>query len=176
MKKKVVYVSTLAVMAIIATICFAAGYQPRTYTVATSSVLIVPHADPAVTNMWKANTAYSYGDYINMYTNNIDRYYWCVNAGTTGASHPSWTLTDVADNTIVWRWVNPKRDKLYIVNNSAAGTNSLYLGFNSAAVANAGIRLNGAGGSFNMDTDAWQGEIYAIRAAGSGTVTTQELP
>jgi hypothetical protein len=62
---------------------------------------------------------------------------------------------------------NADRVEVTICNDHA--TQTVYLALGAAAVANQGIRLNAAGGSYT--TQAFTGEIRGI-ASGAGTVVT----
>jgi hypothetical protein len=59
-----------------------------------------PNYTPSIV-AWSANTAYAVGQIVA----NGSYYYWCITAGTSGSSAPSWTTTPgtiVKDNTVVW--------------------------------------------------------------------------
>ena len=67
---------------------------------------------------------------------------------------------------------NPARQYALLVND---GITDIYLGMGIPAVANRGIRLNNGGGSYEINlTNPWQGEIYAVAAAGTPALLVQE--
>jgi hypothetical protein len=61
------------------------------------------------------------------------------------------------------------RDTLYICNDSDA---VIYLGFDTAAVLNKGIRLNANGGSLVDET--YTGAVYGITAVASKNITIMQ--
>jgi len=67
---------------------------------------------------------------------------------------------------------NPTRVYALLIND---GTDDIYLGMGIPATANRGIRLNNGGGSYEINLmNPWQGEIYAVAAAGTPTLLIQE--
>ena len=67
---------------------------------------------------------------------------------------------------------NPVRTYALLVND---GTDIIYLGMGISAVDGRGIRLNAAGGSYEINlTNPWHGEIHAIAAAGTPDLLIQE--
>jgi hypothetical protein len=65
---------------------------------------------------------------------------------------------------------NLGRREVTIVND---GANVVYLSFGTAAVANAGVRLNAAGGSYT--TNNWEGTIRGIAVTAASVVTVAEF-
>lgn len=57
-----------------------------------------------------------------------------------------------------------KREHLLLINDS---DEIIYISFGQTAVANTGIRLNAAGGSFEMTDTVYQQAIYGICASGN---------
>ena len=149
--------------------------KPQSITVSNASVEILPEVspDPAEFVTWSAGLAVTYGQRMQ---NDDGVIYWCVSAGTTGATAPDHLDGDEADGTVTWRVVNRRRRQLVICNDSTA---VIYLAFKDAAEANHGIRLNAGGGVFNAMTDLAycpQGPVYAIAAvAGSNNLSIQEF-
>ncbi len=67
---------------------------------------------------------------------------------------------------------NPARTYALFVND---GTDVIYLGMGIPAADGRGIRLNGGGGSYEINlTNPFQGEIYAVAAAGAPDILIQE--
>jgi len=67
---------------------------------------------------------------------------------------------------------NPRRTDLVLVNDS---DEVIYLARGNAAVMNQGIRLNAAGGSYEINCDnIYLGAIYAICTSGSKNLTVSE--
>ncbi len=63
---------------------------------------------------------------------------------------------------------NPFRVYALLVND---GIEDIYLGMGIPAIANRGIRLNKAGGNYEINlTNPWHGEIYAVAGAGTPTL------
>lgn len=85
-------------------------------------------------------------------------------AQASAATTPKAAVTVGASDTSIVA-ANPQRVEVTIVNDHA--TQIVYLALGAAAVANQGIRLNAAGGSYT--TNAYTGEIRGI-ATGAGTV------
>lgn len=83
------------------------------------------------------------------------------------------THAGVTDASVIIVAANEKRADLKIVNDLAI---IVYLARGNAAVVGDGIRLNGNGGAFNMDTqDLFLGAIHAICGIGQdGSVTISE--
>lgn len=151
-----------------------ASQKPRGFSVTTVSTIIVPAMRPLVTEPWVASTAYTQGDYVKIFENNNYDVYWCVGAGTSSTSAPTWSkLDDVTDNSITWAIVDQSRHKLYLSNIGSVGT--AFLSFDWPAVVNKGIPLVKGGGSYSLDREAYQGEVRAISAS-TNIVTTQVLP
>jgi len=146
--------------------------KPLGIEVSNTSRMIVPPVQPDADDLkdWAAGTAVAVGAMIEV----AGRRYWCTVAGTTGSAAPTHTDGDAADGTATWRWIRPVRSRVWIVNDSSV---VIYLAFVSPAVANAGIRLNAAGGAFNSPEN-WacpRGGVWAIGAsAGSNNLTIQE--
>jgi len=65
---------------------------------------------------------------------------------------------------------NLGRREVTIVND---GANVVYLSFGTAAVANAGVRLNAGGGSYT--TNNWEGMIRGIAVTAASVVTVAEF-
>lgn len=153
------------------------NYEQQSVSVGLTSKLIVPAADPNTTNRWIASTAFSYGDYIRVFTNNMSRYFWCTTAGTSSNTTPVWVYTNdtIEASGVVWRSIDQNRGSVYIGNDNAG---ALYLGWGRAAEANKGYRINALGGSLiDSDDGVKDGEIYGISPAGvTNDVLTQILP
>lgn len=155
-----------------------AAHKPRAFQVGPTSTVIVPAMRPPSADPFKTNTAYSVGDYIKVVPDAAlgqPDYYWCITAGTSTNSVPTWTKTnDVTSGTAVFACVDRSRQKVYIQN---WGTNStVYLGFDWPAEYQKGGGLSISGGSFSQDLTAYQGEITAISGSGvTNLVTTQTL-
>ena len=67
---------------------------------------------------------------------------------------------------------NPARIYALLVND---GTDIIYLGMGIPATSGRGIRLNGSGGSYEINlTNPFQGELYAVAAAGTPDLLIQE--
>lgn len=67
---------------------------------------------------------------------------------------------------------NPNRTYGLFVND---GTNIIYLGMGIPAVSGRGIRLNAAGGAYEINlTNPFYGEIHAIAAGGTPDILIQE--
>ena len=67
---------------------------------------------------------------------------------------------------------NPGRVYALMVNDGGA---DIYLGMGIPAVVNRGIRLNSAGGNYEINlTNPWQGEIYAVGDATSPSLLITE--
>jgi hypothetical protein len=105
----------------------------------------------ATNGKWAASTAYASGDIVAPTAHN-GRLWRCSTAGTTGASEPSWVLTDgatTADNTAVWTELTPDLD---------AGTNLVEVsGGAYARVSYAGSLANFAGTQSAGSTTASSG-------------------
>ena len=68
--------------------------------------------------------------------------------------------------------INRVRTYALLVND---GTDIIYLGMGIPAVSGRGIRLNPSGGSYEINlTNPFQGEIYAVAAAGTPAILIQE--
>jgi hypothetical protein len=65
---------------------------------------------------------------------------------------------------------NLGRREVTIVND---GANVVYLNFGTSAVANAGVRLNAAGGSYT--TNNWEGTVRGIASRPPRVVTVAEF-
>ncbi|GAJ03378.1 unnamed protein product [marine sediment metagenome] len=73
---------------------------------------------------------------------------------------------DLAVASIVVLPPNRHRTAAWLINNSAV---VIYLGLGRPATATSGIRLNAAGGAFEINfTNLYRGEIQAISASGTG--------
>jgi hypothetical protein len=170
----------LAALAV-ATLLFAstAAQKPRGFDVGTVSTVIVPALRPPSSDPFKASTAYSIGDYVKVVPDTATGqhdYYWCIAAGTSGASAPTWTKTnDVTSGTATFAHVGNSRHGVYIQNWSTNST--VYLGFDWPAVYEKGGGLSTSGGSFSMDLNGYEGEITAISSTtATNKVTVQLLP
>ena len=175
MKVKVIVTAIMVTMALVILTMADNNHSPQSFTVGLTSTLVIPSVHPLSAENWAITNAYSVGDYVQVYTNNMRRYFWCVGAGTSNTGAPAWsTSADTADDSVTWRYIDQKRTALYIGNDNDG---ALYLGWGTAAVTNKGMRLNANGGSRLMeDMKAWQGEVYAISpAAVTNTVLTQDL-
>lgn len=144
------------------------AYKPLGLAVTTASRLIVPSVagDEGQFEPWTAGETVAVGD-KRVASNGVA--YWCT-AITTGvcATEPSATDgDDSSDAAVSWRVIRPRRSQIIITNDSDV---VIYLALGNAAVANKGIRLNPAGGTFNAASD-WiqvpQCDIFAIAASGS---------
>ena len=78
----------------------------------------------------------------------------------------------VANTTTVVLAANASRVDATIVNDS---DEAIYLARGEAAVLNEGIRINAAGGVYNIDaTNLWRGTVNAISTSGSKNITVTE--
>ena len=67
---------------------------------------------------------------------------------------------------------NPKRIYCLLLNDS---TSVMYISLGVTAVANQGIRLNGSGGYFEINsTNPWLGRIYAVSSANNKILMVTE--
>lgn len=151
-----------------------AQQPPRVATVGTTSVMLLPPVTPSTTNGWWASTAYVRGDII-VDQNTMTKYYWCVTAGTSSNTIPTFgTTNDVTEaGGPTWRYIPPRREGFLI----GHGTyNVLSLGFGFPAVAGRGVTLYG-GQVYTeslRDGNVFQGPVYGIFDSGSGAVWAQE--
>lgn len=151
-----------------------AQQPPRVATVSTSSVMLLPPVTPDTTNGWWASTAYVRGDII-VDQSTMTRYYWCVTAGTSSNTIPTFgTTNDVTEaGGPTWRMVVPRRTG-FLIGHTAYSV--LSLGFGFPAVAGRGVTIYG-GQPYSEDAgngNVFQGPIYGIFDAGSGSVWIQE--
>ena len=95
---------------------------------------------------------------------------------------PRWTNTSAAvtvgstSTTVLAKSANYKRQAAWFVNDS---DETMYLALGATAVMNQGIRLNSAGGSFELPKDengqVYQGIVTGISSSGSTVITVMEL-
>ena len=174
MKKSILAIMFLGILTVIA---IAAGYPGKSFDVGVTSTLILPYVNPyAKSNNRTNSTAYTVGDYVRHYTNNIHLYFWCVTAGTSSNVVPTWSTTaDTTDGTVTWRYINPIRNAFTIVNNGTE--DNVYISYGSAAVSGSGITLVTEGGTLNAGYNnqmAYQGEVYAISGSGTNSISIHE--
>lgn len=152
-------------------------YRPQAISVGTASKMIIPAQNPKYTVMWEITNAVAYGEYVRVPTNNSNTlYYWCVVAGSTSNTPPTWISTnDVSDGTVTWRYINPDRNSFTIQHGS---TNKLFLGWSVAAESGKGQALlgpyTGTASSGLNGSPVWRGEVYALFDSGTNNVLTQE--
>ena len=163
-------------MAVICGEAKAVDYPPQSFDITNVSKMILPAVYPAYMSSTRTNSmTNAVNDYIRIYTNNQDKFYGCTVAGISSNVEPTWATTnDVVDGTTTWRYVNPRRNAITIVNN---GTSLLFLSYAFQAVSGKGISLNSEGGAFSagyVGIGVYQGEIYAISESGTNSVSIHE--
>jgi len=175
MKKTIAITMVLGLIALVGAL--AVGYTGKSMDITGTSTLVLPNVNPFAVSVTRTNsTAYSLGDYVRHYTNNIHLYFWCVGAGTSSNVVPTWSTTaDVTDGGVTWRYVNPIRNAFTIVNNGT--DDNVYISYGSAAVSGSGITLVTEGGTLNAGYNsqrAYQGEVYAISGSGTNSISIHE--
>ena len=138
------------------------------HTVGTSSVMILPPRGQSTANAWATPVTYAQGAIVS----HGGHLFWCQTAGGANDATDAPVLeadgrSSVGANT--WQYI-PRGDRELgvIVNNDDA---PIYLN-DATAVANAGIRLNAAGGVWNIPSGLLNSPVYAICGSASKSVTT----
>ena len=163
-------------MALISGEVKAVDYPPQSFDITNVSKMVLSVVYPAYMASTRTNSmTNAVNDYIRITTNNQDKFYWCTVAGISSNVEPTWaTSTDVVDGTTTWRYVNPRRNAITIVNN---GTSKVFLSYAFAAVSGKGISLNSEGGSYSAGYSGigvHQGEIFAISESGTNSISIHE--
>lgn len=167
--KKVAVVVAVAVAWMWVAMAGPAAYKPLSVAVPETSVMVLPPAQPDLTNAWAASTAYS-RDTI-FYVSN--RCYWVTVAGTTWTNGPTHTDGDATNGTATCRYIHARRNGFIISN---VGTTAVYATYADTAVTNRGLVLlpNGAG-VLGSGEPVYQGPIFAIsHGANTNTLTVHE--
>ena len=145
------------------------AYKPFQINVLNASQMILPPVASSLQSQdiepWVTGIAYAYGDIVR----NDGHYYWCIVAGTAGATAPVHTDGDASDGVATWRYVRWQR-RLVTLANVSGTTSQIALARGYPAEANKGIVLYG-NGVHNEGFDAvwaYQGAWYAISDSGTG--------
>ena len=138
---------------------------PAVNTVGDTSVCLMPSRPLQNAAAWATNTAYVNGQVTTV----SNRFYMCITNGTSAASGvgPVHLDGEGTDGSLNWRQVDkyPYSRRGFSISND--GTNTLYVSFGVPAVAGAGTRLNGSGGTLtDSGSEVYQGRMYAICASG----------
>jgi hypothetical protein len=139
------------------------GYKPLQINVLNASQMILPPVASSLQGQnvapWTTGIAYTYGTIVR----NAGHYYWCIVAGTAGATAPVHHDGDASDGTVTWRYVRWQRRAVTLLN--VAGTScQIAIARGNPAEIGKGIVLY-ANGSHNEGFDAvwaYQGAWYAI--------------
>lgn len=146
------------------------AYPPQTASVGVTSTMILPPTKGDYgTNQWAGSTGTNtYGDYLVVYTNNIQWRFWCVSTGTNAMATPSWSDTnDVTVGGSTFRLINPNRNA-FDIQNWGDGKTSFSFG-KRPAIVNSGFTIPGSGdGAVQSGYDGrpcYQGQVNAISQA-----------
>ncbi len=151
-----------------------AQQPPRVATVGTTNVMLLPPVTPHTTNGRWASTAYVRGDII-VDQDSLTKFYWCVAAGTSSNTIPTFgTTNDVTEaGGPTWRYI-PSQRRGFLIGHSTYSV--LALGFDFPAVAGRGVNMY-ASQVYSEDPgmgNVFQGAVYGIFDTGSGAVWVQE--
>lgn len=147
------------------------GYKPAQVLVLNASQMVLPPVASSFKGsdypQFTAGHVYAYGDIVR----NSGHYYWCIVAGTSGATAPVHHDGDASDGTLTWRYIHWQRRAVTFTNVAGAGT-QIALARDNPAEIDKGIVLFSAGvhneGYSSDEVLAYQGAWYAISDAIAG--------
>lgn len=129
---------TLIALVALPLIAAAGPFPPSAITVGTNSTMVLPPAVVGNPALWEASTAYAQGAIVKVSSNSTQRL-WAAVAGTTSTNAPVLGTDDtVVDGSVTWALVHQGRAGFVLVN---AGTGTVYVAYDHAAVSGKGIML-----------------------------------